>query len=323
MKHLLMVFLCVGIGIIIYRIIEQTSLYRKKNLQILIQLPPEYNTLPSQKFFDTVHSAKRAFFSSPHPTKIHIVSPSKETALYAKIVLHSYGVGNQAMAVSDALEALHLDDGSFLRVFGVLRREEESHLKRKNIAFLKQDVRAKRRLAVPSKEVSRDAAIIVLGNRPLDHSTPTVDMVKRTLRGIEWLKTHPDAWLVLTGGMTFGEISEAKMMTLIARSRGVPESQMILEEEARTTGGNAEFTERKLSSFDLQNIFLVSKASHLSWAVPVFQQRKLFQDIEGLVAQVSREEVIHQMQEYLKFQDSHQVRRRLNNLVEGVHGVDE
>jgi hypothetical protein len=61
-----------------------------------------------------------------------------------------------------------------------------------------------------------ERAIIVLGDRPLDDTTPTVDMVYRVLKGVELAKKYPKAILIMSGGATKGPTPEAKMMGLIA-----------------------------------------------------------------------------------------------------------
>ena len=81
--------------------------------------------------------------------------------------------------------------------------------------------------------------LVVLGNEPLDDSTPTVDMVARVEKAAAFFRDHPRSLLVFTGGKTSGSISEAKMMADIAIRNGVPREAIRLEENARTTAENA------------------------------------------------------------------------------------
>ena len=63
-----------------------------------------------------------------------------------------------------------------------------------------------------------ETLIIVLGDRPLDDTTPTVDMVYRVLKGVELANKFPKAIVIMSGGATKGPTSEAQMMGLIAWS---------------------------------------------------------------------------------------------------------
>ncbi len=50
--------------------------------------------------------------------------------------------------------------------------------------------------------------LVVLGNEPLDDHTPTVDMIARVKKAVEFYRANPDSLLVLTGGATAGGVSE-------------------------------------------------------------------------------------------------------------------
>src|SRR5262245_35416395 len=75
--------------------------------------------------------------------------------------------------------------------------------------------------------------IVVLGNMPLDESTPTIDLIYRAVKGAEIAQGSPNALIIMTGGKTAGRISEAEMMGVIAISRGISPRQILLEESSR------------------------------------------------------------------------------------------
>ena len=119
-------------------------------------------------------------------------------------------------------------------------------------------------------------AIVVLGGgvdekgslRPT--TEPTSSSRNRTTCGVDLYQKGYAPTLVLTGGdaSVFGTGSkEAVEMKRWAVRLGVPESATMVDTEARNTYENATGTKRL---FGPASILLVSSASHLPWAVPVF-----------------------------------------------------
>ena len=164
--------------------------------------------------------------------------------------------------------------------------------------------------------------LVVLGNEPLDSKTPTVDMVMRVRKSVEFVSNHPNTIVVFTGGCTVGKISEAKMMASIAYSLGMPKKVIILENRAKSTSQNAHYSAKLLKNINNANIWIVSKKDHLNWAIPIFKEYKLFKNAKPLGVYVSRKESIKQMRKYLQKKDSPRVRRRLSMLLQNVKGVD-
>jgi hypothetical protein len=167
-----------------------------------------------------------------------------------------------------------------------------------------------------------ETVLVVLGNEPLDDSTPTVDMVARVKRAVDFQKEHPGSFLIFTGGKTVGQTSEASMMAKIARSLGMRSDSFQLEEEATTTDENATFSAEIVNQMKPKQIFIVSKSDHLSWALPAFERLAVFKDAKPLACEVPREESIAQMREYLKHHDSLRVRQRLQRLTDQQEGTD-
>ena len=168
-------------------------------------------------------------------------------------------------------------------------------------------------LGLKRLKASKDV-IIVLGSKPLDTQTPTIDLVGRVIRGVILLRSLPNSLLVLSGGRTVEGISEAEMMGLIAWSRGVDVGEMILEERARSTDENAQYCAELLADSSADHFFLVSRKDHLIRAIPIFHQFNLFQKIEGKDCGVSRLELIKQIEAYMREHDSVILRQRLEKL---------
>jgi uncharacterized SAM-binding protein YcdF (DUF218 family) len=173
-----------------------------------------------------------------------------------------------------------------------------------------------------ARTASFDAVLIVLGNEPLDDSTPTVDMVARVRKAVEFHKQHPKSLLVFTGGKTAGSISEARMMADIAITQGVSTNSIRLEEEARSTSENARLTANLTRGLRPSRVLIVSNGDHLQWAMPIFRKVDTFKNAEPLACGVDRAERVSQMEEYLKRHDNARVRQRLQQLKDGVKGTD-
>jgi uncharacterized SAM-binding protein YcdF (DUF218 family) len=220
---------------------------------------------------------------------IAVIASGRKRALLAKVILHSYGVSPGAVEIDPST-------GNAAGSLGKLKPP-------------------------PRGETVRRVAI-VLGNEPLDGSTPTLDMTRRALRAVEFYEQNPGAVLVFTGGPTAGGLSEAMMMAGIAASRGVPQENMRLEEKATSTRLNAELTAALLETARPAKIVVISKASHLKTAMAMFRKHAVFKNAEPLASRVTREEIIRDMEAYLKVFDSSRVRARLKAVRAGVGGVD-
>ena len=164
-----------------------------------------------------------------------------------------------------------------------------------------------------------ETAIIVLGDRPLDDTTPTVDMVYRVLKGVELTKKFPKAVMIMSGGLTKGPTSEAQMMGLIAWSRGVDPLRIILEDKSQTTSENAEYTAKIVGPKNVGQVFVVAEPSRVDDAVAIFQKHnKEFKNIQGVASDVSQDLIIRQMEEFLRSHDDRIVRGRLHYVIRGM-----
>ncbi len=125
--------------------------------------------------------------------------------------------------------------------------------------------------------------IVVLGDRPLGRTTPTVNMAYRVLKGVELYRKYPGSILIMSGGTTAGDISEAEMMGLIAWSRGVDPSRILLEYKSRNTEQNAEFTANIVRSKNIGRKFVVTDQLRIERAVRIFRNYfREFKDVQGV-----------------------------------------
>jgi hypothetical protein len=149
-------------------------------------------------------------------------------------------------------------------------------------------------------------------------------MIARVKLAVSFQQQHPGTRMIFTGGRTAGAVSEAALMWQIARSLGVAETSVRLEEQAESTRQNAAFTAPMVQSFGPlpRPIYIVSKADHLAWALPLFQAYPVFKDAQPLACKVDRQDSIAQMQEYLRHHDNPRVQARLQKLQAEIKGVD-
>ena len=169
---------------------------------------------------------------------------------------------------------------------------------------------------------SFDTVLVVLGNEPLDDSTPTVDTIARVNKAVAFHGENPATLLVFTGGPTAGTNTEARMMADLAVAQGISTNSICLEDKARSTQQNARLTAKLIRQVTPKRILIVSKSDHLDWAMPIFRRIDEFSAAESLACQVERADSIAQMEDYLKTHDSPRVRQRLQQLKDGVKGTD-
>ena len=64
----------------------------------------------------------------------------------------------------------------------------------------------------------------------------------------------------------------------------------------------------------IKQVFLVSKKSHLEFALPEFRKHSVFKDVQPLESPEVYAQSIQEMVDYLKAYDDHEVRTRLEAL---------
>ncbi len=112
-------------------------------------------------------------------------------------------------------------------------------------------------------------AVIVLG-AGVNGRVPSLSLQKRLEAALDYVKDKPDIPIVVTGGQGRGEeITEARCMADWLMARGIPEDRLILEEQAKDTEENLDFSltllaERGIDS--TSNIAVVSSDYHLARA---------------------------------------------------------
>ena len=95
------------------------------------------------------------------------------------------------------------------------------------------------------------SAVIVLG-AGVNGETPSLTLRTRIDAAAAYLEEHPDVPVILSGGQGPGEaITEAECMRRELVKRGIPESQLHLEEESTSTVENFTYSRRLLPELGL------------------------------------------------------------------------
>lgn len=104
--------------------------------------------------------------------------------------------------------------------------------------------------------------VVVLGAGLAGHAVTPL-LASRINKGIEVYRKNPGSWLILTGGQGPGErLPEGVAMARYARSRGVPERDIIIENRARNTRENLLFS-WKLMTMSHAHVVVVTSGYHL------------------------------------------------------------
>ncbi len=280
---------------------------------------PELNANePSSDFFLIVNSAVSYLVKSNDSARVNIISDQLLAAEYAKIILHSFGLRNQQIRILNSAQELSPNGEVELAIFGKLSLDNQDYFRKRGIKLREGSEISKENYPVPSRDSGNadyDTAIIVLGTGPLDETTPSLDMVKRVEAGVRLLKDNQYAILIFSGGRTCGNISEARMMALIAFARGVSPSDVILEEFSRSTVENAQYTAEIVKKLQLKKIILVSRPTHLERAERIFSKHPEFMSMQIVGTHISKKEVIKNFLAFLAYRDNQRTRQILHKII--------
>ncbi|MGN1001211.1 MAG: YdcF family protein [Oscillospiraceae bacterium] len=128
--------------------------------------------------------------------------------------------------------------------------------------------------------------LIVLG-AGVNGSTPSLSMVNRLEKALEYLESHPACTAILSGGQGQGEdISEARAMYDWLCARGVDPARLILEDRAASTQENIRFSYELMGDkADTAAVAVVSSEYHLCRAKAIAS--RLGRTVYGLPAKTT------------------------------------
>lgn len=285
-----------------------------KPRELLVVSPVCDAAVPGEDFFAVIRAAASQIQAASAPGKVKIFSESQLSAQYAKIILHSYGVKNRDVEIIKSFKRLPGGSSAGLDVAGKLLEKDRGSLIQKGFSISQLSETG----PVTRSELSQPSSatgIIVLGTEPLDETTPSLDMVRRVETGIEVFKKDPGNLLIFSGGRTAGSISEARMMALIAYSRGIDPRNVMTEEEFRSTIENAARVSRLVPGLSLKRFILVTRPTHMARAISVFKNYPAFKNIEGVPSAISKPEISGNFETYFAFHDRKRTRVIYNKIL--------
>ena len=120
-------------------------------------------------------------------------------------------------------------------------------------------------------------AIVVAGCRVLPSGRPSLSLLRRTVKAVELWKRGLAPVIVLTGGVGEHPPAEAIAAAQVARSLGVPDSALVVEDRSRSTLENARFAHERLAA---NRVIVVTDAYHVLRCEWFF--RLYFQRVQGV-----------------------------------------
>jgi uncharacterized SAM-binding protein YcdF (DUF218 family) len=142
-----------------------------------------------------------------------------------------------------------------------------------------------------------EVAIIVLGNPPEKEGVLPYNLRTRLDKALQEYKKYPGSTLILTGGSTYNKYIEAVEMKKYCSTKGVCESDILLETEARSTYDNAFFVAEMLKDIKVGKIIIVTSRYHRARSRLIF--RNYFKKFEVSVPKLTPLYIIRNMYIYL------------------------
>jgi uncharacterized SAM-binding protein YcdF (DUF218 family) len=131
------------------------------------------------------------------------------------------------------------------------------------LALLAWGVLARRLAPSANTSLTRFDAIIVLGTPADSDGNPTPAQLSRVNESVREYERGVAPRLILTGGAAHNRFVEAQVMARAAHAKGIPESAIFVEPEAKDTIQNACYAVRIMKAHGWRSAEVVSEAGHL------------------------------------------------------------
>jgi len=117
-------------------------------------------------------------------------------------------------------------------------------------------------LAAAKKEAGPGATVVVLGCRVYGERA-SLSMMERLDAAYEYLRSHPEAKCVLSGGKGDGEnITEAECMYRYLLNKGIDEARLYKEETSTTTRENLLFSKQLIEEQKLHPVIAIATSEY-------------------------------------------------------------
>jgi uncharacterized SAM-binding protein YcdF (DUF218 family) len=121
-------------------------------------------------------------------------------------------------------------------------------------------------------KLGRFDAIIVLGYPADSDGNPSPRMLARVAEGVREYERGVAPRLILTGGAAHNQFVEAQVMARTAEAEGIPQSAIVMEQQAKDTIQNGCYSARIMKERGWRSAEVVSSAAHLPRAGMIFDK---------------------------------------------------
>jgi len=115
---------------------------------------------------------------------------------------------------------------------------------------------------VVDEKIQKSDAIIVLSG----------DKGERVEKAAELYHQGYGKYFVISGGITYNDVTAAQLMKDHALQLGIPEKAIVLEDRADSTYENAEFTRQIIKSYPIHSAIVVSSNFHMKRVKMIFDR---------------------------------------------------
>ena len=130
--------------------------------------------------------------------------------------------------------------------------------------------------------VRKSDAIIVLGTRVLESGQASITLRERVLHAVALQKRGLAPFIITTGGIGDHAPAEGEVAAQLAMRRGVPESQIVIENRSTSTRENLEFAAQICRERGWKRVIIVSQPFHLWRAARYARQFGLQVTVSGV-----------------------------------------
>lgn len=123
----------------------------------------------------------------------------------------------------------------------------------------------------PTREDESRTAIVILGAAVHAGGVASPTLRQRIAAGAAVAREHPEARVVVSGGLGRYPPSEAEVMCRDLEALGIPRSRILLEDRSTSTQENATYSIAKMRENGLVRAIVVTDSYHLPRAVLTFR----------------------------------------------------
>jgi uncharacterized SAM-binding protein YcdF (DUF218 family) len=125
---------------------------------------------------------------------------------------------------------------------------------------------------VPKELNLKNHVIVILGYALADDGTPKPTLIERMKKTFAAYNLNPESKIIASGGMPHGGVTESFVIKEWLVDHGVPEEQILIEDNSKDTVGNAFYSTKILEKLKAQSVTIVTSASHIRRALAVFTE---------------------------------------------------